>query len=90
MDIEVWYGDGDTNPLGPIEAKLIELLPNGEARFLITDKDWLDHTGFDEPVEFTYGRLPANRFVRYDAYCWCPKGEGGASTKWWGKANQSV
>jgi hypothetical protein len=83
MDIEVWFGQGDDDPIGPIEAKFLEEFPNGEVRFLITDAGFLDHVGWKEPVEFTYGRLPANRFVRYDAYAWCPRGTGGPSTKWW-------
>jgi len=83
MEIEVWYGAGDRNPVGPIEATLLEELPNGEVRFNITDKGWLDHVGWDEPPEFTYGRLPDTHFVHNDAYAWCPKGTGGEPTKWW-------
>jgi hypothetical protein len=81
--IHVWYGDGDHNPLGPIEAELLETLPNGDARFRITDPDWLRHVGWDEPVEFTYGRLLGSRYVHYDAYAWCPVGEGGEGDPWW-------
>ncbi len=82
MEIEVWYGDGDRMPSGPIEAELVEELEGGEARFMITDSRWLEECGFDGPVEFTYGRLPPDRFVHRDAYAWCLKGEGGPSTRW--------
>lgn len=82
MEIEVWFGQGDTRPVGPIEATFLAH-EGDEVRFLITDAGWLDHVGWDEPVEFTYGRLPATYFVSYDAYAWCPKGEGPRPSKWW-------
>jgi hypothetical protein len=69
-DIEVWFGTGGGYLAGPIEATCVEELPNGEVRFFITDRGW------DDPVEFTYPRLRPDFFVRYDAYAWCPKGEG--------------
>lgn len=84
--IHVWYGDGDCDPLGPIEAELIRQLPNGEVEFLITDAQWLDHTGMDDPAYpavFTYGPLDRSRFVSRDAYAWCKVGEGGKENRWW-------
>lgn len=87
LEIEVWFGSGDGFIVGPIEAKLVEMHANlDDVRFLITDKGWLDHVGWDEdePVEFTFPRLRADHYVGYDAYAWCPKGEGPKiPTKWW-------
>lgn len=83
MEIEVWFGSGDGFIVGPIEALLVATLPNGEIRFRITDPGWLDHVGWDEPPEFTYGPLPANHYVGYDRYAWCVKGAGPPATKWW-------
>jgi hypothetical protein len=88
MEIEVWFGTGEGCIVGPIEAKALEELPNGEVRFSITDPGWLDWVGWDEPVEFTYPRLRPDGRVGYDAYVWCPKGEGPKAswrvqTKWW-------
>jgi hypothetical protein len=85
LDIEVWFGAGDGHIIGPIEATLVEMHANlNDVRFLITDKGWLGHVGWDEPVEFTYPHLRSDHYVGYDAYAWCAKGEGPQSpTKWW-------
>ena len=90
MNIEVWFGDGDYNPIGPIEAELVSDLGNGEAEIRITDKGWLNHVGFDEPWEYTCKRLPANHFVCYDDYAWCPVGEGGAGNPWWRGSSETT
>lgn len=89
MEIEVWFGCGDGYIAGPIEATLVEERPNGEVKFRITDKGFRDHVGWEdhEIIEFTYPRLRPDHYVRYDAYAWCPKGEGPQPsvhvTKWW-------
>ncbi len=81
--IEVWYGDSNTNPIGPIEGRLIS--QNGsEAEIEITDSFWLDNMGWEgEPYYYTCNRLPYNRYVSYDDYAWSPVGEGGEENKWW-------
>jgi hypothetical protein len=83
VPIEVWFGDSDRNPIGPIEGKLIEI--NGQtAKIEITDKFWLDNMGWDdEPYTYTCSYLPADKFVRYDDYAWCYLHEGGPANKWW-------
>lgn len=81
MEIEVWYGCGDRMPVGPIEAEFVRDEGGGEVRFRIVDRVWLEECGWDEPVEFTYGRLREDRWVGNDAFAWCPKGEGGPSTR---------
>lgn len=83
MDIEVWYGDSNTQPIGPIAGKLIS--ENGrEAKIQITDKFWLDEMGWDdEPYFYTCNLLPENFYVSYDDYAWAPIGSGCPSNKWW-------
>jgi hypothetical protein len=88
-DIEVWFGTGDGHIAGPIEANFVEECSNGEVKFQITDPGFREHVGWedDEVVEFTYPRLRPDNYVRYDAYAWCPKGEGPQPSssvgKWW-------
>ncbi len=90
MEIEVWFGTGEGCITGPIEAAVLEELPNGEIKFSITDAGWRDHVGWDEDetVEFTYPRLRPDNRIGYDAYAWCLKGEGPVGhnhvdPKWW-------
>jgi hypothetical protein len=87
--IEVWYGDGDSYPLGPIEAVVVDECPHvGLTRKVIriTDKFWLEHIGWDahdKDYDYECDRIPASHFVRYDDYVWCPPGAGPQPTKWW-------
>jgi hypothetical protein len=84
VEIDVWYGGGGPVAIGPIAAECIEEMPDGRVHFRITDTVWWkDNVGYDGPPTFTYERLRADGFVRYDAYAWCPKGMGPAPTKWW-------
>ena len=72
--VDAWFGDGDTDPVGPLEAYLVTLKSDETGTLLITDRDWLDRMAWDEPW-FTYTdapRLPDNRFVSYDGYAWAP------------------
>ncbi len=90
LEIEVWFGTGDGYIAGPIEATLVEMHADlTTVRFHITDKGFREHVGWeeDEIVEFTYPRLRPDHYVGYDAYAWCPKGEGpknsSRASKWW-------
>lgn len=84
-DIDVWYGDGDRSPLGPIKGILLKLNPNGPSEIQVTDKIWLDQMGLEEDYKYivTYNKLPDDYFVSYDAYAWCYPGECSLNTKWW-------
>jgi hypothetical protein len=87
-EIDVWYGLGDSDPVGPLEATLVNLLPNGQAEFLITDEGWLDHIGEDEPLTYTARRRYSDGFVGNDDYSWTPKEEHSEEVKtnmWWRK-----
>lgn len=75
LEIELWFGAGDFQIVGPLEARILRVEENGLLRALITDKDWLARMGREEPLDVLAGRLPANRAVWYDDYAWCPKGE---------------
>ena len=85
--VDLWYGDGDRNPLGPIESVLVEQRPHagpGVALIKVLDPTWLDHMGIDDgDFQYECGRLPPDHFVSRDDYAWSPKGEGAPSTKWW-------
>lgn len=86
FDIEVWYGDGDCNSIGPIQAEMIgfvdyKQLCKGELKCRITDQFWLDETGFD--FEFSCQQLRHDRLVGRDSYAWCFVGQGGKPNKWW-------
>lgn len=84
-EVDMWFGDNDTQPLGPIKAILIEHLADGESKIQITDPFWKDHVGYDEDEDYFYtcNKLPSNNYVRYDDYCWSYPGECTLNTKWW-------
>jgi len=87
-EIDVWYGLGDSDPVGPLEATLVKLLPNGQAEFLIIDEGWLDHVGYDEPFKYTARRRYSDGFVGNDGYAWTPKEDHSEEVKanmWWKK-----
>lgn len=77
-EIDIYSGNGDEYPVGPINGQLIELLPDGKAKFEITDKDWLEHMGWQEmycgPYEYKAKYLSIKPIVSYDDYGWCEKG----------------
>lgn len=84
IEIDIWYGDGDRMPLGPIKGLLLVLNPNGDSLIQVIDKDWLEQIGMeDKEYIVTYGKLPDDCFVSYDAYAWCYPGECKLNTKWW-------
>ena len=83
MKIDVWYGDSDSNPTGPISGLLIEHNPNGLSKIEITDRVWLDNMGFDSSYFYTCKHLPDDHYVSYDDYAWSYLGECILNNKWW-------
>ncbi len=74
-EIDVWYGDSDRSPCGPIKGLLIEHNPIGKSKIEIVDKEWLDDMGWDEQYFYTCNHLPGDYFVSYDDYAWSYPGE---------------
>lgn len=81
--IDIWYGDSNTNPAGPIAGELIKYDPNGRSEIKITDRGWLDNMGWDGDYFYTCRKLPGDYYVSYDDYCWSYPGECDIKNKWW-------
>lgn len=85
IKVHAWYGDGDINPTGPLEAELVEVGLYAEANIRIIDSWWLGNIGNGENdlLQCQCRKLPSNNYVSRDAYAWCYIGECNLNTRWW-------
>lgn len=77
FEVDIWYGDGDCDPIGPLQGKAYRM-PDESITLEITDADWLDNMGWKPLIDgsYTYSKAPPlgpSRFVRYDGYAWSLK-----------------
>lgn len=82
-EIDIWYGDSNTNPTGPIKGRLIEYNPTGRSKIEIIDEGWLDNMGWEGTYDYECNHLPDNWYVSYDDYAWSYPGECTLQNRWW-------
>jgi hypothetical protein len=80
-EVDVWYGDSNTSPFGPIKGVLIEENLFGYSKVEIVDEKWLDEMGWEGEYIAECERLPNNFYVSYDAYAWSYPGECDLKTR---------
>ena len=66
--IDIWYGTGMDQPLGPLMGKLIEY-GDPYSLILITDSKWLEELDL-EPFTCKCRKLGPDNRVSYDDYRW--------------------
>lgn len=71
-EIDIWAGVGGSALR--IKGILIDLIDDNCAKVEITDNDWIDHCGWSTPWYYECTHLDNDHGVRYDDYCWSPKG----------------
>ena len=73
--VDLWYGyEGSALR---VQGELLSETPDetGYYNVRITDKEFLEDIGFDEPWDVVAKILPNNYHVRYDDYCWSELGK---------------